>query len=69
MAGRFGRGFPQIKVRAGCGGEFIDVPIEQVFDINFGVFPHPPMWDEKIKHTERQYFRLPFRTSYSEGKI
>lgn len=71
VAGRFGKGFPDIKVRAGCGGEFIDVPLEQVFDINFSVFPHPPMWDEKVKYSDRRrwQFSLPQKSSYTEEKI
>ena len=68
VAGRFGKGFPDIKVRAGCGGEFINVPIEQVFDINFSAFPHPPMWDDKIKYTERRFFRTSEKSSYTEEK-
>ena len=68
VAGEFGKGFPDIKVRAGCAGEFIDVPIEQVFDINFSVFPYPSMWDEKVKFAERRAFRLsiPEKTSCTE---
>lgn len=71
VAGRFGKGFPDIKVRAGCAGEFIDVPLEQVFDINFSVFPHPPMWDEKVKYSDRRrwQFSLPQKSSYTEEKI
>lgn len=71
VAGRFGRGFPDIKVRAGCAGEFIDVPLEQVFDINFKVFPHPPMWDEKVKYSNRRHWRfsLPQKSSYTEEKL
>ena len=70
VAGEFGKGFPDIKVRAGCAGEFIDIPLEQVFDINFKVFPHPPMWDEKIKYKNRKPWRfaIPLRTSYTEDK-
>ena len=70
VAGEFGKGFPEIKVRAGCAGEFINIPLEQVFDINFKVFPHPPMWDEKIKYQNRKKWKLaiPLRTSYSEEK-
>lgn len=68
VAGEFGKGFPDIKVRAGCAGEFIDVPIEEVFDINFSVFPYPPMWDEKVKFAERRVLRLsiPQKSSFTE---
>lgn len=70
VAGRFGKGFPDIKVRAGCAGEFIDVPLEDVFDINFKAFPHPPLWDEKVKYRNDDFCKLalPFRVSYTEEK-
>lgn len=58
VVGRFDKGFPDIKVRAGCAGRFIDIPPTQVMDINFSAFPHPPLWDERLEENRPRFSRL-----------
>lgn len=48
VVGRLDRVFPDITVRASCGGKFIPLRPENVFETNFKAYPYPLMWDKQI---------------------
>lgn len=53
VVGRLDRVFPDITVRASCGGKFIPIRPEEVFETNFKAYPYPPVWDEQIKELKK----------------
>ena len=48
VMGMLHRAFPDICVRASCGGHFVPVDPIEVFDTKATNFPHPSIWDEQI---------------------
>ena len=48
VMGMLHRAFPDICVRASCGGHFVPVDPIEVFDAKATNFPHPSIWDEQI---------------------
>ena len=48
VMGMLHRAFPDICVRASCGGHFVQVDPIEVFDTKATNFPHPSIWDEQI---------------------
>ena len=60
VAGRFDRTFPEITVRAGCAGKFIQLPPEEVFE--GGVFgDYPKEWRENITPAAEKPHRFSLR--------
>ena len=49
VMGKLDKTFPDISVRASCGGKFIPLDPKEVFDIKSTSFRHPKMWDDKLK--------------------
>ncbi len=54
VVGRLDRVFPNITVRACCGGEFIYLRPADVFENNYKAFPYPTFWDNRIKLTSNK---------------
>ena len=48
VVGRLDRAFPDITVRASCGGQFIYLAPEEVFEINFKAYDYPKEWHDRI---------------------
>ena len=48
VMGRFDKAMPDIRIRAGCAGKFIDVSMEQVFDTRSNGYPYPADWDDQV---------------------
>ena len=72
VAGRFDRTFPEITVRAGCAGKYIQLAPEEVFEGNF-FGEYPKEWNDSIsvdapKKTPR-YFGLRFKRPFSEERL
>ena len=64
VAGRFDQVFPEIAVRASCGGRFIPLRPEEVFESDFKAYPYPPIWEEQLTLPEPEPLpALPSRTS------
>ena len=49
VIGRLDEAVPQIKLRASCGGKFIPLEVEKIFDIPKDSCPFPKKWIEKLK--------------------
>lgn len=64
VAGRFDLGFPEITVRASCGGQFIPLNLTDVFDINFKAYPYPELWDKQLTITHKARLMLPMPKSF-----
>lgn len=64
VAGRFDQVFPEIAVRASCGGRFIPLRPEEVFESDFKAYPYPPIWEEQLTLPEPEPLpALPSRAS------
>lgn len=48
VVGRLDQVFPDITVRASCGGQFIQLSPEEVFETNFKSYGYPEEWHEQI---------------------
>lgn len=48
VVGRLDQVFPDITVRASCGGRFIKLHPEEVFDTTFKSYPYPEEWHDRI---------------------
>ena len=48
VVGRLEQVFPDIAVRASCGGQFIKLSPEEVFETNFKSYGYPEQWHEQI---------------------
>lgn len=48
VVGRLDQVFPDITVRASCGGRFIKLHPEDVFDTTFKSYPYPEEWHDRI---------------------
>ena len=48
VVGRFDQVFPEITVRASCGGKFIPLRPEDVFESDFKAYPYPSFWEKQI---------------------
>ncbi len=46
--------FPQITVRASCGGKFIPVKSEDVFETQIRAYPYPSEWKKQIDHRKNE---------------
>ena len=63
VAGRFDQVFPEITVRASCGGRFIPLRPEEVFESDFKAYPYPSFWEEQLTLPEPEPLpALPPRT-------
>ena len=49
VMGRLDKAFPDITVRASCGGKFIPVEPTEVFDTKSTSFSHPEVWDQQLQ--------------------
>ena len=49
VMGRLDKAFPDIRVRASCGGKFIPVRPTDVFDTKASVLAHPKNWDDQLR--------------------
>lgn len=56
VAGRFDRAFPELTVRAGCAGNFIDIKPCDVFDITNKDYPKE--WESQIEISAHEKFAL-----------
>lgn len=48
VIGKLDHTIPQIKLRASCGGRFIPLDLEKVFDIQTDQYPFPKAWLDKL---------------------
>lgn len=64
VVGRLDKVFPDISVRAGCGGEFIKLNPADVFDGSYKAFPHPPLWEEQISVTKTDKDLIPKKIAF-----
>lgn len=81
VAGRFDRVFPELTVRASCGGNFIPIDPSDIFDAQIsGEFPNGwndsiELTDSKVRKSNIRFHRIPsqkkhFFTKYiSEAEI
>lgn len=66
VVGRLDRFFPDIRVRASCGGHFQDLDPEDIFESGNGATAYPSAWDDRIviedtlppKPRSASYYRL-----------
>ena len=49
VCGRMDKPFPDIRIRAGCGGKFIDIPLDAVFDVKTNGYPYPAEWNNNVQ--------------------
>lgn len=72
VAGRFDRTFPEITVRAGCAGKYIQLAPEEVFEGNF-FGEYPKEWNDSISvdtpKKPPRYFGLRFKRPFSEERL
>lgn len=60
VVGRLDRVLPDITVRASCGGQFIPLRCEEVFETGFKAYPYPSEWNDRIceRKPARRVLRL-----------
>ena len=50
VCGRLDKPFPDIRIRAGCGGKFIDdIPMDEIFDVKVNGYPYPAEWNNNVQ--------------------
>ena len=64
VAGRFDQVFPEIAVRASCGGRLIPLRPEDVFESDIKAYPNPSIWEDQLTLPASEPLpALPSRTS------
>lgn len=60
VVGRLDRVLPDITLRASCGGQFIPLRCEEVFETGFKAYPYPSEWNDRIceRKPTRRVLRL-----------
>ena len=60
VVGRLDRVLPDITLRASCGGQFIPLRCEEVFETGFKAYPYPSEWNDRIceRKPARRVFHL-----------
>lgn len=60
VVGRLDKVLPDITVRASCGGQFIPLRCEEVFETGFKAYPYPSEWNDRIceRKPARRVFHL-----------